>query len=321
MANGSDRATHVVVTGGAGFLGSHLCRALIASGQDVTCVDNFETGKRSNIRDLEGEQGFSLVRHDVNNAIFTDRPVDVVYHLASPAAPCDYLVDPVATLRVASAGTQNALELARAHNARFVLASTSEVYGSSTGEAHREDEIGTVDPTDAYGAYYESRRFSEAMTTAYRSTYNVSTAIARIFSVYGPRMRLDDGRVLSRFIQQALTGAPVAVPGSGTQTRSLCYVDDVVAGLMALADGPYPGPVNLGSPDEVPIFFIAQEVLAALGEEDRLSFVDGPTEDARSRRPDIGRAEKLLGWRPHTSVKEGLSNTVSWFKATAMSYG
>jgi len=294
---------------------------LMAAGHAVTCVDNFETGKRSNIRGLEDAEHFTLIRQDVNDALFADQPVDVVYHLAAPAAPCDYLVDPVATLRVASSGTQNALELARAHNARFVLASTSEVYGSSTAEANREDEIGTVNPADAYGAYYEARRFSEALTTAYRSTYNVSTAIARIFSVYGPRMRLDDGRVLSRFIQQALAGAPVAVPGSGTQTRSLCYVDDVVAGLMMLADGQYPGPVNLGSPDEVPIFAIAQEVLAVLGEESRLSFVDGPADDSRSRRPDIGRAEKLLGWRPHTTVKEGLSSTVSWFKTTAVSYG
>lgn len=320
MANGTERMTHAVVTGGAGFLGSHLCETLLKAGYRVTCVDNFETGKTANIAQLEARPRFQLLRCDINTKVDVSEHVDVVYHFASPAAPCDYLVDPVATLRLTSAGTQNVLDLARHHGARFVLSSTSEVYGMPTDTVSREDEIGVVNPVDAYGAYFEARRFSEALTTAYRTTYNVDTAIARIFNAYGPRMRLDDGRVLSRFIQQALAGTPLTIPGSGTQRRSLCYVDDVVAGVMALADGPYPGPVNIGSPEDISIYAIAQQIQQILGAGASVAFVDGPSEDSHARKPDIRRAQELLSWHPRTSVRDGLANTIAWFKATDGGY-
>ncbi len=314
VGNGAE--PHAVVTGGAGFLGSHLCDALIASGHRVTCVDNFETGRAANVRHLDDEPRFALLRRDLNEYEGADLagPVDVVYHLAAPAAPSDYLLDPVATMRSASSGTLNALDLARARSARFVLASTSEVYGPAGDEPSREDRVGQVDPADGYGAYYESRRFAEALTTAYRSTYALRTAIARIFSTYGPRMRLDDGRVLSRFIRQALAGAPLTVPGPGTQTRSLCYVDDAVAGLLALGHGGYPGPVNIGSPETVSVFTIARAVAEIAGPDAEVVFVEPPAVDVHARRPDITLASQLLGWRPRTSVRAGLTATLAWFQ-------
>ncbi|WP_116946841.1 NAD-dependent epimerase/dehydratase family protein [Jiangella endophytica] len=307
---------HAVVTGGAGFLGSHLCDALIASGYRVTCVDNFETGRPANVRHLEKESAFQLLRRDLNDYDDGDLagPIDVVFHLAAPAAPSDYLLDPVATMRIASAGTLNALDLARSRSARFVLASTSEVYGPGSDGPSREDRVGQVDPADGYGAYYESRRFAEALTTAYRTTYALRTAIARIFNTYGPRMRLDDGRVLSRFIRQALTGAPLTVPGPGTQTRSLCYVDDAVAGLLALAGGGYPGPVNIGSPEAVPVFTLAQEVAQITGPDAEIVFVEPPATESQARRPDITLATQLLDWQPRTSVHDGLTATLTWFR-------
>ncbi|TDD67382.1 NAD-dependent epimerase/dehydratase family protein [Jiangella aurantiaca] len=309
---------HAVVTGGAGFLGSHLCDALIASGYRVTCVDNFETGRTANVRHLDDEPRFTLLRRDLKECGDGDLPgpVDVVYHLAAPAAPSDYLLDPVATMRIASTGTLNALDLARSRSARFVLASTSEVYGPAGDGVSREDRVGQVDPADGYGAYYESRRFAEALTTAYRTTYDLRTAIARIFNTYGPRMRLDDGRVLSRFIRQALAGTPLTVPGPGTQTRSLCYVDDAVAGLLALAGGSYPGPVNIGSPEPVSVFTIAQEVAEIAGPDAEIVFVEPPVAETQARRPDITLAAQLLGWRPRTSVHDGLTATLAWFRRT-----
>lgn len=316
MVNGSGVDRHSVVTGGAGFLGSHLCDALIQAGHRVTCIDNFETGRSANVQHLRDEPRFTLLRHDLNEYVDGDLPgpVDVVFHLAAPAAPSDYLLDPVATMRIASVGTLNALDLARDRSARFVLASTSEVYGPAGDEPHREDDTGRVNPADGYGAYYESRRFAEALTTAYRSTYNLHTAIARLFNTYGPRMRLDDGRVLSRFIRQVLSGAPLTVPGPGTQTRSLCYVDDTVAGLLALSKGAYPGPVNIGSPEEITVFAIAQEVAEIAGPSAEIVFVEPPPSDAHARRPDISLAGQLLDWRPRTTVRKGLATTLAWFQ-------
>ncbi|RIQ37432.1 NAD-dependent epimerase/dehydratase family protein [Jiangella rhizosphaerae] len=315
VGNGAGQP-HAVVTGGAGFLGSHLCDALIASGYRVTCVDNFETGRAANLRHLEGDPRFTLLRRDLKDYGDADLagPVDVVYHLAAPAAPADYLLDPVATMRIASTGTLNALDLARSRSARFVLASTSEVYGPAGEAPSREDSVGQVDPADGYGAYYEARRFAEALTTAYRATYDLRTAIARIFNTYGPRMRLDDGRVLSRFIRQALAGTPLTVPGPGTQTRSLCYVDDAVAGLLALADGGYPGPVNIGSPEAVSVFSIAQEVAEIAGPAAEIVFVEPPVTDSQARLPDISLATQLLDWQPRTSVHDGLTATLTWFQ-------
>lgn len=316
MVGNGDLRPHAVVTGGAGFLGSHLCDALLASGHRVTCVDNFETGHSANVRHLQDEKAFALLRRDLNDELDGELPgpVDVVFHLAAPAAPSDYLLDPVATMRSASAGTLNALDLARSRSARFVLASTSEVYGPAGDTPSREDRVGQVDPVDGYGAYYESRRFAEALTTAYRTTYAMRTAIGRIFNTYGPRMRLDDGGVVSRFIRQALAGTPLTVPGPGTQTRSLCYVDDAVAGLLALAEGGYPGPVNIGSPEAVPVYTIAQEVAEIAGPAAEIVFVEPPTVDSRARRPDITLAGQLLDWQPRTSVHDGLAATLAWFR-------
>lgn len=314
MPNGTDRIHHAVVTGGAGFLGSHLCDALVRSGHHVTCVDNFETGSKSNVGQLAGDPRFQLVRCDVNDGVDVDGPVEVVYHLASPAAPSDYLLDPVATMRAASVGALNALDLARDRSARFVLASTSEVYGPPGPEPSRENDPGRVDPVGDFGAYCESRRFTESLATAYRVTYNVRTAIARIFSTYGPRMRLDDGRVLSRFIRQALAGAPLTVPGSGAQTRSMCYVDDAVAAIIALAAGSYPGPVNIGNADEVSVFAIAQQVIGIAGADTELVFLEAPTSQPHARLPDITLAGQLLGWQPSTTMNDGLASTIAWFK-------
>jgi dTDP-glucose 4,6-dehydratase len=316
MVDQGAQERHAVVTGGAGFLGSHLCDALIRAGNRVTCIDNFETGRSANLRHLRDESRFTLLRRDLNDHVNGEvaGPVDVVFHLAAPAAPSDYLLDPVATMRVASVGTLNALDLARDRAARFVLASTSEVYGTAGDEPHREDDTGQVNPADGYGAYYESRRFAEALTTAYRSTYNLHTAIARIFNTYGPRMRLDDGRVLSRFIRQVLSGAPLTVPGPGNQTRSLCYVDDAVAGLLAIADGAYPGPVNIGSPEEISVFAIAQEVAEITGPSAEIVFVEPPPAETHARRPDITLAGQLLDWQPQTSVRKGLATTLAWFQ-------
>ncbi|PZF83055.1 NAD-dependent epimerase/dehydratase family protein [Jiangella anatolica] len=313
---GDDVATqHAVVTGGAGFLGSHLCDALIAAGHRVTCVDNLSTGSAANLRQLADEPRFTLVRQDLTE--YEDAlvgPVDVVYHLAAPAAPSDYLLDPVATMRIASVGTLNALDLARDRQAQFVLASTSEVYGPAGDAPSREDQAGSVDPAGGYGGYYESRMFAEALTTAYRSAYDLRTGIARIFGTYGPRMRLDDGRVLSRFIRQVLSGTPLTVPGPGTQTRSLCYVDDAVAGLLAVAGGQYPGPVNIGSPEAVSVFALAREVAEIAGPDAEIVFVDPPVTDTHARRPDVTLAAQLLGWRPRTGVRDGLAATLAWFR-------
>lgn len=310
-------APHAVVTGGAGFLGSHLCEALVRSGHRVTCVDNLETGSRRNVGHLQAQPLFRLVTADVNEGLDVDGPVDVVYHLASPAGPGDYLLDPPAAMRIASNGTLNALDLARARSARFVLASTSEVYGPPGTPPSREDHPGLIDPAGVYGAYYEARRFAEALTGSYRTAYNLSTAIARIFSTYGPRMRLDDGRILSRFIGQALAGAPLTVPGPGTQTRSLCYVDDAVAGIVTLAASTYPGPVNIGNPDEISVHSLAREIVGAAGPGTELAFVDASPNDSTARRPDISLARELLGWRPQTSLKAGLTSTIAWFEKSA----
>lgn len=314
----ADQAAHAVVTGGAGFLGSHLCDALLRSGYAVTCIDNFETGRRANLEHLRDARSFTLIRGDMTDKVEVDEPVDVVFHLAAPATPSDYLMDPVSAMRIASVGTINALDLARAQSAHFVLASTSEVYGPATDEPTREDDAGQVNPAASYGAYYEARRFAEALTTAYRTTYGLQTAIARIFGIYGPRMRLDDGRMLSRFIRQALAGAPLTVQGSGTETRSLCYVDDAVAGVMALASGTYPGPVNIGNPDEVSVLSIAREMVEIAGQDAELVFVEASPTEVHTRRPDISLARQLLGWRPRTSIADGLANTLAWFRDTGV---
>lgn len=305
----------VVVTGGAGFLGSHLCTALVARGAEVVCLDNFLTGTPANVGHLMGEPRFRLVRCDVTDFIHVPGPVDLVLHLASPASPVDYLQLQIHTLKVGSIGTGHALGLAKDKGARFVLASTSEVYGDPREHPQSEDYWGHVNPIGPRGVYDEAKRYAEALTTAYRATHGVDTAIARIFNTYGPRMRPHDGRAIPTFVRQALAGEPVTVSGDGSQTRSVCYVDDLVRGVLALADSDVPGPVNLGNPSERTVLRIAQDVIAACGSTSPVELVPRPEDDPRVRRPDTSRARELLGWEPRVGWDEGLARTVEWFRA------
>ena len=301
-----------VVTGGAGFLGSHLCEALLIKGFDVVCLDNFLTGTPSNVAHLMGRRGFRLVRCDVVDFIHVPGPVDVVLHFASPASPLDYLQLPIHTLKVGSIGTGHALGLAKEKNARFVLASTSEVYGDPLVHPQPEKYWGNVNPVGPRGVYDEAKRFSEALTTAYRDTHGVDTGIVRIFNTFGPRMRPYDGRAIPTFIRQALADEPLTVSGTGEQTRSVCFVSDLVAGVLAMARSHHPGPVNIGNPTELTVRQIAEDVVAATGSSSVIEFVERPVDDPRVRRPDTSLAWELLQWRPEVSWAEGLARTVDW---------
>lgn len=302
------------MTGGAGFVGSHLCELLLSEGIEVVCVDNLSTGRVENIAELTGRGGFSFVEGDVERPIRTSGPVDMVFHLASPASPVDYLRAPLETLRAGSVGTEHALEVAETWRARFVLASTSEVYGDPAEHPQRESYWGNVNPVGERSVYDEAKRYAEALTMAYRRSRGLNTGIARIFNTYGPRMRTDDGRIIPNFVQQALVGEPLTVYGSGLQTRTLCYVDDLVQGLLALARSSAPGPVNLGGTDERTVLQLATEIARAAGgkppviEHRRL-----PEDDPRRRRPDLTLAGELLGWQPRTGLDAGLARTVAWF--------
>lgn len=309
--SGTGRA---VVTGGAGFLGSHLCSELLARGWEVVCLDNFLTGSPANVAHLMGEERFQLVRCDVTDFIHVPGDVDLVLHFASPASPVDYLQLPIHTLKVGSIGTGHALGLAMEKGARFLIASTSEVYGDPQEHPQREDYWGHVNPIGPRGVYDEAKRYAEALTTAYRSTHGVDTAIVRIFNTYGPRMRPHDGRAIPTFIRQALAGEPITVAGDGSQTRSVCYVDDLVRGILALADSREPGPVNIGNPSERTVLRIAQDVVAATGSRSAIRFVERPVDDPTVRRPDTTRARETLGWEPLVEWQEGLSRTVAWFR-------
>lgn len=302
-----------VVTGGAGFLGSHLCEELLERGWQVVCLDNFLTGTPGNVAHLAGRPGFELVHCDVTENTHVRGEVDLVLHFASPASPVDYLQLPIETLRVGSVGTERALVLARDKGARFVLASTSEVYGDPQVHPQPEDYWGHVNPIGPRGVYDEAKRYAEALVTAYRDTHGVDTGIVRIFNTYGPRMRPDDGRAIPTFIRQALAGEPVTVAGDGRQTRSVCYVDDLVAGVLALAGSGHPGPVNIGNPQERSVLAIAQDVIAATGSRSQVQLVERPVDDPQVRRPDTTRARELLGWEPRVSWEQGLSRTVQWF--------
>ncbi len=304
-----------VVTGGAGFLGSHLCEALLAQGTSVVCLDNFLTGIPRNVEHLQGHRLFRCIRCDVTDFVHVPGDVDLVLHFASPASPVDYLKLPIHTLKVGSLGTHHALGLAREKGARFVLASTSEVYGDPQVHPQPEDYWGHVNPVGPRGVYDEAKRFAEAMTVAYRSAHDVDTAIVRIFNTYGPRMRPNDGRAIPTFIRQALAGEPLTVAGDGTQTRSVCYVDDLVAGVLALAASDLPGPVNIGNPDEMSVLDIAQHVIAATGSDSPIEFVGRPVDDPEIRRPDTTLARKALGWEPRVDWATGLERTVEWFRA------
>ena len=303
----------VVVTGGAGFLGSHVCAALVAVGADVVCVDNFVTGTPANIAALPEGEGVEIIDADVSEALEVDGAVDWVLHLASPASPRDYARLPIETMRVGSLGTMHALDLAAAKHARLVLASTSEVYGDPREHPQREEYWGNVNPVGPRSVYDEAKRFAEALTRAYRIERGVDAGIVRIFNTYGPRMRADDGRVVPTFIRQALAGEPLTVTGDGAQTRSLCYVDDTVAGLLAMADSAHAGPVNLGAPDELTVRELAELIVEITGSPSQLEFVPLPEDDPRTRCPDISRAGMLLDWKPQTSLKDGLRRTIDWF--------
>jgi dTDP-glucose 4,6-dehydratase len=305
----------VVVTGGAGFLGSHLCERLLERGDEVVCLDNLVTGSMDNVAHLFGRPGFTFVRHDVSTYVHVSGPVDAVLHFASPASPRDYLELPIQTLKVGSLGTHHCLGLAREKGARFLLASTSEVYGDPEMHPQREDYRGSVNPVGPRGVYDEAKRFAEAMTMAYHRAHGVDVRIARIFNTYGARMRPMDGRVVSNFLVQALEGRPLTVYGDGSQTRSFCYVDDQVTGLLALLDSSYVGPVNIGNPDECTMLELARLVLEVTGSDSPIVHRPLPVDDPARRKPDITLARAVLGWEPTVPLAEGLARTVDWFRA------
>jgi dTDP-glucose 4,6-dehydratase len=298
-----------VVTGGAGFLGSHLCDALVSEGYRVICVDNLETGSLHNVEHLRGDT-FTFLNHDVTGHLEVDEPVDFVYHLASPASPIDYLRLPLQTLKVGSYGTHNALGLAKWKRARFLISSTSEVYGDPLIHPQPETYWGNVNPIGPRGVYDEAKRYAEALTMAYHRQQGVDTCIVRIFNTYGPRMRPHDGRAIPTFLRQALANEPLTVFGDGSQTRSFCYVDDLIRGLLALAKSGEHLPVNIGNPAEYTLLELAQKVVEVTGSTSEIVFEALPVDDPKVRQPDVTRAQQLLGWEPQVSLEEGLRRTL-----------
>ncbi|MER5950224.1 UDP-glucuronic acid decarboxylase family protein [Streptomyces sp. NPDC001904] len=308
-----------VVTGGAGFLGSHMCDRLLAEGYAVVCVDDLSTGRFSNIGHLEGHSDFTFHQADVSRELVVDGPVTDVLHMACPASPADYLRLPLETMLVCSAGTHNALRLAKRHGARFLLTSTSEVYGDPKVHPQPESYWGNVNPIGPRAVYDEAKRFSEALTVTFRQRYETDTRIARIFNTYGPRMRVDDGRMIPTFISQALAGLSLTVAGDGSHTRSLCYVDDMIDGLWALLTAAgEPGPVNLGGSEELSVAETARLIIRTTGSDSVLTHVPLPQDDPALRRPDTTRAATQLGWQPRIGLEEGLRRTLDWFVAAPL---
>jgi len=305
--------SRIVVTGAAGFIGSHLCETLLARGDSVVGIDNLLTGDLHNIAHLRALD-FQFIRHDVTQYIDVDGPVDYVLHWASPASPIDYLELPIQTLKVGSLGTHNALGLAKAKGATFVLASTSEIYGDPLEHPQKETYWGHVNPIGPRGVYDEAKRFAEAITLAYHRTHGVNTKIVRIFNTYGPRMRLRDGRAVPAFVSQALANEDVTVFGDGTQTRSFCYVTDLVRGILGLMDANTNEPVNIGNPHEVTIEEIARTIITLIGSSSKIVYKPLPVDDPKQRRPDITRARTLLGWEPGVGLEEGLRKSIEYFK-------
>jgi len=302
-----------LVTGGAGFLGSHLCERLLREGVDVVCMDNLITGNLANVEHLFGRDGFVFVKHDVTDFIHVAGRLDYILHFASPASPIDYLKLPIQTLKVGSLGTHKALGLAKASGARFLLASTSEVYGDPLVHPQPEDYWGNVNPVGPRGVYDEAKRFAEAITMAYHRHHGVDTRIARIFNTYGPRMRAGDGRVVPAFINQALRGEPLTAFGDGSQTRSFCYVDDLIEGFWRLLRSDVHDPVNLGNPAEMTVLEFAREVIRVTSSTSEVVFRALPVDDPKVRQPDISLARRVLGWEPRVALAEGLEVTVKYF--------
>jgi len=306
-----------LITGGAGFLGSHLCEELLRRGHRVICVDNLETGSLANIHHIR-DSAFIHRNIDIIEPYFVDEPIDFVYHLASPASPIDYLRLPLATLKVGSYGTHHTLGLAKFHRARFLIASTSEVYGDPQVHPQPETYWGHVNPIGPRGVYDEAKRYAEALTMAYHRQQGVDTAIVRIFNTFGPRMRPHDGRAIPTFLRQALQDRPIKVFGDGSQTRSFCYVEDEIRGLIALAESGYHNPVNIGNPDEFTLLELAQTVIEVTGSKSEIVFEALPTDDPQVRQPDITLAREILGWEPTVSLREGLQRTIEQSGADAL---
>lgn len=304
----------VVVTGGAGFLGSHLCERFLKEDFEVWCLDNFCTGRMQNIEHLGAYGKFHFIKENVSNHILVPGDVDYVLHFASPASPIDYLQMPIQTLKVGALGTHNALGFAKAKHARFLLASTSEVYGDPLVHPQKEDYWGNVNPIGPRGVYDEAKRFAEAMTMAYHRTHGVQTRIVRIFNTYGPRMRINDGRALPNFFRQAIKGEDITVYGDGSQTRSFCFVSDLVEGIYRLLMSDEPYPVNIGNPEEISLLDVAKEVIELTGSESRIVHTPLPEDDPKVRKPDITRASEILKWSPAVSRREGLQNTMEYFR-------
>ena len=308
----------ILVTGAAGFLGSHICDYLLADGNEVIAMDNLITGSTDNIEHLAGHDRFHFIKHDVTNYIYIEGTVDAVLHFASPASPIDYLELPIQTLKVGALGTHKVLGLAKAKGARFLLASTSEVYGDPLVHPQTEDYWGNVNPIGPRGVYDEAKRFAEAMTMAYHRTHNVDTRIVRIFNTFGPRMRLNDGRVVPNFIAQALRGEPLTVYGDGIQTRSFCYVSDLIDGVCRLLLSDETEPVNVGNPQEMTILDFAYKIVELTGSTSDITLVQPEDvrvkDDPKVRQPDISKARRLLGWEPEVSLDEGLRKTIEWFR-------
>ncbi len=303
-----------VVTGGAGFLGSHLTDRLLAEGHRVVAVDNLITGNTANIEHLAGNENFQFIKHDVSNYIFVADEVDYVFHFASPASPIDYLELPIPTLKVGALGTHNSLGLAKAKGAKFLLASTSECYGDPLVHPQKEDYWGNVNPIGPRGVYDEAKRFAEAMTMAYHRYHGLDTKIVRIFNTYGPRMRLRDGRVVPAFIGQALTDTPLTIFGDGSQTRSFCYVSDLIDGIFRLSQSDFHEPVNIGNPREMTIKQFAEEIIRITGTSAAIEHRPLPVDDPKVRQPDITRARTVLGWEPRVEFEEGITQTIDYFR-------
>lgn len=310
-----EKTMRVLITGAAGFIGSHLCDYLLERGHEILAMDNLSTGSTDNIAHLAGHDRFHFVKHNVTDYIYVEGPLDAVLHLASLPSPVDYLNYPIQTLKVGALGTHKALGLAKAKGARFLLASTSEVYGDPQVHPQPEDYWGNVNPVGPRGVYDESKRFAEALTMAYHRSHRLETRIARIFNTYGPRMRLDDGRVVPNFIFQALRGEAITVYGDGSRTRSFCHVSDLVDGLLRLLESDHAGPINLGNDGEMTVLELARLIIRLTASGSELCFLPSPVDDPKIRRPDLTKARELLGYAPRVPAEEGLARTIAWFKA------